>query len=71
MRVGCFSTHSSAATWSAGPHLVSPVQEQQLAELAEVRQGLQADLGTSIRRIADLQVALEGLRDSDDSDTDR
>ncbi|XP_050836695.1 unconventional myosin-XVIIIb, partial [Serinus canaria] len=44
--------------------------EQQLAELAEVRQGLQADLGTSIRRIADLQVALEGLRDSDDSDAD-
>ncbi|XP_074410445.1 unconventional myosin-XVIIIb isoform X2 [Zonotrichia albicollis] len=45
--------------------------EQQLAELAEVRQGLQADLGTSIRRITDLQVALEGLRDSDDSDADR
>ncbi|KAM4763238.1 unconventional myosin-XVIIIb [Cyanocitta cristata] len=44
--------------------------EQQLAELAEVRQVLQADLGTSIRRIADLQVALEGLRDSDDSDAD-
>lgn len=55
----------------AGPHLVSPVQEQQLAELAEVRQVLQADLGTSIRRIADLQVALEGLRDSDDSDAER
>ncbi|NWS07174.1 MY18B protein, partial [Motacilla alba] len=44
--------------------------EQQLAELAEARQGLQADLGTSIRRIADLQEALEGLRDSDDSDAD-
>ncbi|NXA67683.1 MY18B protein, partial [Mohoua ochrocephala] len=44
--------------------------EQQLAELAGVRQVLQADLGTSIRRIADLQVALEGLRDSDDSDGD-
>uniref|UniRef100_A0A8C3MCB3 Uncharacterized protein n=1 Tax=Geospiza parvula TaxID=87175 RepID=A0A8C3MCB3_GEOPR len=44
--------------------------EQQLAELAEARQGLQADLGTSIRRIADLQVALEGLRDSDDSDAE-
>lgn len=55
----------------AGPQLVSPVQEQQLAELAEVRQVLQADLGTSIRRIADLQVALEGLRDSDDSDAER
>ncbi|XP_054145029.1 unconventional myosin-XVIIIb [Melozone crissalis] len=45
--------------------------EQQLAELAEARQGLQADLGTSMRRIADLQVALEGLKDSDDSDADR
>ncbi|NXC97794.1 MY18B protein, partial [Certhia familiaris] len=44
--------------------------EQQLAELSEVRQVLQADLGTSIRRIADLQVALEGLRDSDDSDAE-
>ncbi|NXO41512.1 MY18B protein, partial [Locustella ochotensis] len=44
--------------------------EQQLAELAEARQVLQADLGTSIRRIADLQVALEGLRDSDDSDAE-
>ncbi|NXG74536.1 MY18B protein, partial [Baryphthengus martii] len=40
--------------------------EQQLAELAAVRQVLQADLGTSIRRIADLQVALEELRSSDD-----
>lgn len=63
--------HSSGARPGAGSHLVSPVQEQQLAELAEVRQVLQADLGTSIRRIADLQVALEGLRDSDDSDADR
>ncbi|XP_054029256.1 unconventional myosin-XVIIIb [Dryobates pubescens] len=44
--------------------------EQQLAELAAVRQVLQADLGTSIRRIADLQVALEELRDSDDSDAE-
>ncbi|NWS96516.1 MY18B protein, partial [Mionectes macconnelli] len=44
--------------------------EQQLAELAEVRQALQADLGTSIRRIADLQVALEELRSSDDSDAE-
>ncbi|NXY73557.1 MY18B protein, partial [Glareola pratincola] len=42
--------------------------EQQLAELAAVRQVLQADLGTSIRRIADLQVALEELRSSDESD---
>ncbi|NXE95446.1 MY18B protein, partial [Menura novaehollandiae] len=44
--------------------------EQQLAELAEVRRGLQADLGTSIRRIADLQGALEELRSSDDSDAE-
>ncbi|NWR86363.1 MY18B protein, partial [Furnarius figulus] len=44
--------------------------EQQLAELAEVRQALQADLGTSIRRIADLQVALEDLRSSDESDAE-
>ncbi|KAM7089529.1 unconventional myosin-XVIIIb [Ciconia maguari] len=44
--------------------------EQQLAELAAVRQVLQADLGTSIRRIADLQVALEELRSSDDSDAE-
>ncbi|NWX21862.1 MY18B protein, partial [Aegotheles bennettii] len=42
--------------------------EQQLAELAAVRQVLQADLGTSIRRIAQLQVALEELRASEDSD---
>ncbi|NXD83300.1 MY18B protein, partial [Halcyon senegalensis] len=31
---------------------------------------LQADLGTSIRRIADLQVALEELRSSDESDAE-
>ncbi|XP_074015776.1 unconventional myosin-XVIIIb [Numenius arquata] len=45
--------------------------EQQLAELGAVRQVLQADLGTSIRRIADLQVALEELRSSDESDAER
>ncbi|XP_075574530.1 unconventional myosin-XVIIIb [Pelecanus crispus] len=44
--------------------------EQQLAELAAVRQVLQADLGTSIRRIADLQVALEEMRSSDESDAE-
>ncbi|NXS44694.1 MY18B protein, partial [Balaeniceps rex] len=44
--------------------------EQQLAELAAVRQVLQADLGTSIRRIADLQAALEELRSSDESDAE-
>lgn len=54
-----------------GANPVLSVQEQQLAELAAVRQVLQADLGTSIRRIADLQVALEELRSSDESDAER
>uniref|UniRef100_A0A8B9ICR7 Myosin XVIIIB n=1 Tax=Anser brachyrhynchus TaxID=132585 RepID=A0A8B9ICR7_9AVES len=45
--------------------------EQQLAEVAAARQGLQADLGTAIRRIADLQLALEELRASDESDAER
>ncbi|NXJ77140.1 MY18B protein, partial [Trogon melanurus] len=40
--------------------------EQQLAELAAVRQVLQSDLGTSIRRIAHLQAAMEELRSSDE-----
>ncbi|XP_066835410.1 unconventional myosin-XVIIIb isoform X2 [Anser cygnoides] len=44
--------------------------EQQLAEVAAARQGLQADLGTAIRRIADLQLALEELRASDESDAE-
>ncbi|OXB85029.1 UNVERIFIED_CONTAM: hypothetical protein H355_016151, partial [Colinus virginianus] len=44
--------------------------EQQLAEAVAARQGLQADLGTAIRRIADLQLALEELRASDDSDAE-
>ncbi|XP_061865638.1 unconventional myosin-XVIIIb [Colius striatus] len=44
--------------------------EQQLAELAAVRHELQADLGTSIRRIADLHVALEELRCSEDESED-
>ncbi|KAI6076233.1 unconventional myosin-XVIIIb [Aix galericulata] len=44
--------------------------EQQLAEVAAARQGLQADLGTAIRRIADLQLALEELRTSDESDAE-
>ncbi|XP_072207016.1 unconventional myosin-XVIIIb [Excalfactoria chinensis] len=44
--------------------------EQQLAEAAAARQGLQADLNTAIRRIADLQLALEELRASDDSDAE-
>ncbi|XP_077776126.1 unconventional myosin-XVIIIb isoform X4 [Podarcis muralis] len=42
--------------------------EKQVDELSAVRQTLQADLETSIRRIADLQVALEEVQSSDDSD---
>lgn len=45
--------------------------ETQLYELTAVRQTLQADLETSIRRIADLQAALEEVDSSDDSDTER
>ncbi|XP_063310710.1 unconventional myosin-XVIIIb isoform X1 [Pelobates fuscus] len=45
--------------------------ETQVYELTAVRQTLQADLETSIRRIADLQAALEEVNTSDDSDTER
>ncbi|KAI4890434.1 hypothetical protein NFI96_010803 [Prochilodus magdalenae] len=45
--------------------------EKQVEELSAVRQTLQADLETSIRRIADLQVALEEVESSDESDTER
>ncbi|XP_057675064.1 unconventional myosin-XVIIIb-like isoform X1 [Corythoichthys intestinalis] len=45
--------------------------EMQVEELMAIRQTLQADLETSIRRIVDLQAALEEVRSSDDSDTDR
>ncbi|XP_072003128.1 unconventional myosin-XVIIIb [Engystomops pustulosus] len=45
--------------------------ETQVFELTAVRQTLQADLETSIRRIADLQAALEEVESSDDSDTER
>ncbi|XP_065424958.1 unconventional myosin-XVIIIb isoform X3 [Chrysemys picta bellii] len=45
--------------------------EKQVDELSAVRQTLQADLETSIRRIADLQVALEEVQSSDESDTER
>uniref|UniRef100_A0A8C8S369 Myosin XVIIIB n=1 Tax=Pelusios castaneus TaxID=367368 RepID=A0A8C8S369_9SAUR len=44
--------------------------EKQVDELSAVRQTLQADLETSIRRIADLQVALEEVQSSDESDTE-
>ncbi|XP_066871490.1 unconventional myosin-XVIIIb isoform X2 [Kogia breviceps] len=43
--------------------------EKYVEELAAVRQTLQTDLETSIRRIADLQAALEGVVSSD-SDTE-
>ncbi|XP_039360978.1 unconventional myosin-XVIIIb isoform X2 [Mauremys reevesii] len=46
------------------------VLEKQVDELFAVRQTLQADLETSIRRIADLQVALEEVQSSDESDTE-
>ncbi|XP_063769282.1 unconventional myosin-XVIIIb isoform X2 [Pseudophryne corroboree] len=45
--------------------------ETQVYELTAVRQTLQADLEISIRRIADLQAALEEVESSDDSDTER
>ncbi|KAF4082136.1 hypothetical protein AMELA_G00148240 [Ameiurus melas] len=44
--------------------------EMQVEELSAVRQTLQADLETSIRRIADLQAALEEVETSDESDTE-
>ncbi|KAK2495132.1 hypothetical protein MC885_021468 [Smutsia gigantea] len=45
-------------------------KEKRVEELAAVTQTLQADLETSIRRIADLQAALEEVA-SGDSDTER
>ena len=47
------------------------VQEMQVEELTAVRQTLQADLETSIRRIVDLQAALEEVESSDESDSER
>ncbi|XP_070706302.1 unconventional myosin-XVIIIb-like [Pempheris klunzingeri] len=44
--------------------------EMQVEELGAVRQTLQADLETSIRRIVDLQAALEEVESSDESDTE-
>lgn len=44
----------------------------QVEELSAVRQTLQADLETSIRRIVDLQAALEEVESSDsESDSER
>ncbi|XP_061703740.1 unconventional myosin-XVIIIb-like isoform X3 [Syngnathoides biaculeatus] len=45
--------------------------EMQVEELTAIRQTLQADLETSIRRIVDLRAALEEVESSEDSDTDR
>ncbi|KAM9841620.1 unconventional myosin-XVIIIb [Aulostomus maculatus] len=44
--------------------------EMQVEELSAVRQALQADLETSIRRIVDLQAALEEVESSDESETE-
>ncbi|KAK5851527.1 hypothetical protein PBY51_023074 [Eleginops maclovinus] len=44
--------------------------EMQVEELSAVQQALQADLETSIRRIVDLQAALEEVESSDDSDSE-
>ncbi|XP_016343496.1 unconventional myosin-XVIIIb-like, partial [Sinocyclocheilus anshuiensis] len=44
--------------------------EMQVEELSAVRQTLQADLETSIRRIVDLQATLEEVESSDESDTE-
>eukprot|EP00066_Takifugu_rubripes_P013892 XP_011603158.1 PREDICTED: unconventional myosin-XVIIIb [Takifugu rubripes] len=44
--------------------------EMQVEELSAVRQTLQADLETSIRRIVDLQAALEEVESSDESDAE-
>ncbi|NXA37355.1 MY18B protein, partial [Eudromia elegans] len=44
--------------------------EARVDELAAVRHALQADLETSIRRIADLQAALEEVQSGDESDAD-
>ncbi|XP_016537207.1 unconventional myosin-XVIIIb [Poecilia formosa] len=44
--------------------------EMQVEELSAVRQTLQADLETSIRRIVDLQAALEEVESSDESETE-
>ncbi|TRY84425.1 hypothetical protein DNTS_032452 [Danionella cerebrum] len=44
--------------------------EQQVEELSAVRQTLQADLETSIRRIVDLQAALEDESSDEESDDD-
>ncbi|XP_071058406.1 uncharacterized protein [Pseudochaenichthys georgianus] len=46
------------------------LQEMQVEELSAVRQALQADLETSIRRIVDLQAALEEVESSDESDSE-
>ncbi|XP_061553551.1 unconventional myosin-XVIIIb-like isoform X3 [Phycodurus eques] len=56
----------SPATWEHS----WPILEMQVEELTAIRQTLQADLETSIRRIVDLQAALEEVESSDDSDTD-
>lgn len=57
-------------SWETNGSCVHCLQEKYVEELAAVRQTLQTDLETSIRRIADLQAALEEVASSD-SDTER
>lgn len=56
--------------WETNESCALCLQEKYVEELAAVRQTLQTDLETSIRRIADLQAALEEVASSD-SDTER
>lgn len=56
--------------WEINESRALCLQEKYVEELAAVRQTLQTDLETSIRRIADLQAALEEVASSD-SDTER
>ncbi|KAG8515066.1 Unconventional myosin-XVIIIb [Galemys pyrenaicus] len=66
-----FSLHGVWIREGADPREEAPATtEKYVEELAAVRQTLQTDLETSIRRIADLQAALEEVASSD-SDTER
>lgn len=67
---GRFKVSVSEIWMSVGHSLISS-QEMQVEELSAVRQTLQADLETSIRRIVDLQAALEEVESSDESDGER
>lgn len=62
---------SVSEIWMSVGHSLISSQEMQVEELSAVRQTLQADLETSIRRIVDLQAALEEVESSDESDGER